>query len=196
MDWQEISVDDIRKNRPDLLQEIIDDVLVSSFAGRSDEVYNIVLPAINEMRAEIETVTKQLKYDLEAIVEKQAKKKFANLLQEIDRTTKCWMDWRSAERKKICSEVLRKMQFSSVEETRDYLIKESTGQKTPVHPRPSGNKPSLPKAVEDENQSIAVGDEIEYQGGIYTVFRIRKKYGIRELTIMDKNGHYQTIRLK
>ena len=75
MDWYEISVDDIRKNRPDLYQEIVEDVLMSGFAGRSDEVLSIVLPAINEMRAEIKTMTDQLKYDLESIVEKEARKK-------------------------------------------------------------------------------------------------------------------------
>ena len=65
MDWDSISVDELRRNRPDLYQEIVDEVLLSAFAGRADEVYDIVLPAINEIQAEIKTVTDDLRIEKE-----------------------------------------------------------------------------------------------------------------------------------
>lgn len=87
MDWDNISVDELRRNRPDIYQEIVDEVLLSAFAGRADEVYDIVLPAINEIQAEIKTVTDDLRRRLEYIVEIESRKKFKQLLAEIEQTT-------------------------------------------------------------------------------------------------------------
>ena len=87
MDLDEATIDDIRELRPDLYQEIVEDVLMGSFAGRTDEVFNIVVPAINEMRSEIADITEQLKHSLESIVEKEARARFKKLMQDIEKAT-------------------------------------------------------------------------------------------------------------
>lgn len=172
MDWDSISVDDLRQNRPDLYQEIVEDVLMSCFAGRSDEVYGIILPAINEMRAEIKTVTDQLKYDLEAIVEKQAKKRFKKLLLEIEKATVYKSNWQISEKKKIRSELLLEMK----EQQNEFM--------------PSIKKQVSAKKITPRKKVYyaRIDDIILYDGVKYTVKNIKIERGMHGLVLTDKFG--------
>lgn len=172
MDWDSISVDDLRQNRPDLYQEIVEDVLMSCFAGRSDEVYGIILPAINEMRAEIKTVTDQLKYDLEAIVEKQAKKRFKKLLLEIEKATVYKSNWQISEKKKIRSELLLEMK----EQQNEFM--------------PSIKKQVSAKKITPRKKFYyaRIDDIILYDGVKYTVKNIKIERGMHGLVLTDKFG--------
>ena len=105
---RDITMDELRENNPELYQEIAEDIMMSAFAGRADEVYSIVLPAINEMRKEIDDSMELLKRELSAIVDRNAKKKFAELLSEIEKATSYKNKWRQKELARMRAEEKQK----------------------------------------------------------------------------------------
>ena len=105
---RDITMDELRENNPELYQEIAEDIMMSAFAGRADEVYSIVLPAINEMRKEIDDSMELLKRELSAIVDRNAKKKFAKLLSEIEKATSYKNKWRQKELARMRAEEKQK----------------------------------------------------------------------------------------
>ena len=200
MDWYEISVDDIRKNRPDLYQEIVEDVLMSGFAGRSDEVLSIVLPAINEMRAEIKTMTDQLKYDLESIVEKEARKKFKKIVSDIEKATTYKLEWRETEKRKIRAEILREIKEQQQQQQQEISshINRKIEKPSKVVTTPKIRHTSVPN-----QRSANIGDEIFYCGQKCRVISKRVSGGMqrlllcneynREFSILDSPYTYKII---
>lgn len=140
----------------------IGNVPVSGFAGRSDEVYGIVLPAINEMKAEIETVTTQLKRDLGAIVEKEVRIKLKKILSDIEKATVYKSNWREKEKRKMRTEIQREIKEKQ-QEVLPTKPKRNVAKKV-VSRNLSRSYSSIQKSHAIQKPHAKIGDEILYCG--------------------------------
>lgn len=195
MDLDEATIDDIRELRPDLYQEIVEDVLMGSFAGRTDEVFNIVVPAINEMRSEIADITEQLKHSLESIVEKEARARFKKLMQDIEKATVYRNVWREKQKRAIIEEFLSSLEKND-ESAKRKVRKVSVKPETHVE---TTNKKNMKRPIEKDThignrEEIKVGDIVLYNGNQYSVVDITRKYGICRLLVKDCNGRAFTLK--
>lgn len=195
MDLNEATIDDIKELRPDLFQEIVEDVLMGTFAGRSDEVFNIVVPAINEMRSEIADVTEQLKRSLEFIVEKEARVRFKKLMQDIEKATAYRNVWHEKQKRVIIEEYLsslEKNEESVKHRVRTVSHKSKTQAKTTSKKETKG--PIIKDADVGSREEIKVGDIVISNGNQYSVIDVTRKYGISRLLVKDSNGRTFTLK--
>ena len=195
MDLAEATIDDIREFRPDLYQEIVEDVLMGSFAGRTDEVFTIIVPAINEMRSEIADVTEQLKHSLESIVEKEARARFKKLMQDIEKATVYRHTWREEQKRSIIEEHLSSLEKND-ESAKRKVRKVSVKPETHVE---TTNKKNMKRPIEKDThignrEEIKVGDIVLYNGKQYSIVDITRKYGICRLLVKDCNGRAFTLK--
>ena len=187
MDLNEATIDDIRELRPDLYQEIVEDVLMGTFAGRSDEVYGIVLPAINEMRREIAETTEVLRHSLESIVEKEARSRFKKLIQDIEKATVKRNVLLEKQKKAITEDTitsLEKIDVSAKQKSRPATVKPK------AHEHTTGASCSEEKTTDP----IKVGDTVMFYERQLEVVDVYRKYGIRRLVVKDKLGETFTIK--
>lgn len=195
MDLAEATIDDIREFRPDLYQEIVEDVLMGSFAGRTDEVFNIIVPAINEMRSEIADVTEQLKHSLESIVEKEARARFKKLMQDIEKATVYRNVWREKQKKAIIEEFLSSLEKN--DESAKHKVR-TVSAKTKKHAETTNIMDMKRPIIKDTDiggrEEIKVGDIVLYNGNQYSVVDITRKYGICRLLVKDCNGRAFTLK--
>lgn len=107
---KDLTIDEIRLYRPDLYQEIVEDVLMSGYAGRTDEVYDFIIPTINDMRKEVKEITDQLKYDLSRIIERKINHELRNAIEKIEKGTNYKAQWKEVEKRNIYKELLENQQ--------------------------------------------------------------------------------------
>lgn len=188
---RDITMDELRENNPELYQEIAEDIMMSAFAGRADEVYSIVLPAINEMRKEIDDSMELLKRELSAIVDRNAKKKFAELLSEIEKATSYKNKWRQKELARMRAEEKQKNEAEKSSNnyslpTNTWLTKRQSQAKR--RSEKSDVEPKKRRKAVVHHEKIRIGDRVMCHEREVTVIDVINKYGIRKLVVKDQFG--------
>ena len=154
---RDLTMDELRESNPELYQEIAEDIMVSAFAGRSDEVYSIVLPTIDEMRKEIEDSMELLKRELSAIVDRNAKKKFAELLAEIEKATSYKNKWRQKELARMRAEEAKRQNEAEKSSKNDSIPTNTRLTKRQSQAKRKSEKSGLEKRI---RRKATVGDFI------------------------------------
>lgn len=170
-----LTMDELRKWNPELYTQIVEDVLVSAFAGRSDEVLSIVLPTIDEMRREIKDSMELLNRELAVIVDRNANRKFAKLLADIEKATRT-----KAKREKVLADKTEDDDVDKSKEIRKYVASKMRG-------RSNNEKPEADSKTK-RSVEIEIGDTVVYRGELLSVLNVTKKYGKRKLVVRGEIG--------
>jgi hypothetical protein len=79
MDINDLTIDDIREQRPDLYQEIAKEVLKASEIISDDEIANLIKPLVEDWKEETNSKLNLLEKNLQTIVNKQMQDIFATI---------------------------------------------------------------------------------------------------------------------